>query len=99
MKTLDFNHLYWFDRINGNTYFACEVTVDYQLPTESNFVIPFTYGYGEHYKTVVKKELVKRGFIPEGTDYVYIDRYCRENGIAYYEMSRKALKRELTAIK
>ena len=99
MKNIDVNHLHWFDRTYGNTYFACEVTVDYQLPTESNFVIPFTYGYGEHYKTIVKKELVKRGVIPEGTDYVYIDRYCRENGIAYRETSRKALKRELTAIK
>ena len=98
MKTLDFNHLYWTDHY-GNTYFACEVTVDFNQPTESSFVIPFTYGFDKHYQAIVKKELVKRGFIPEGTDYVYIDRYCRENGIAYYEMSRKALKRELTAIK
>ena len=99
MKSIDVNHLYWFDRINGNTYFACEVTVDLNQPTEQRFNLPFQYGYGNHFEAIVKEELVKRGLIPAGDPWVYIGRWCRENGVEYRETSRKALKREVKAIK
>lgn len=59
-KTIDIQANEWFDKINGNSYFDCTVTVDYQLPTQRVFKLPFQYGYGSHYETqamkVIKKE-------------------------------------------
>ena len=53
IKTIDVNCKEWFDKINGNSYFAGTVTLNYQMENETKFILPFQYGNGEHYKTVV----------------------------------------------
>ena len=50
VKTIDIKALEWFDRVNGNSYFAGEITVNFGLKTEKSFNMPFQYGYGDHYK-------------------------------------------------
>lgn len=63
-KTIDITCLEWFDKINGNSYFAAQVTVNYGMPDEFMFALPFQYGYGDHYKDMAAKELNKRGYLP-----------------------------------
>ena len=48
----------WFDRINGNSYFAAKI----ELENETLF-IPYEYGYGEAYLYEAIKLLIKRKII------------------------------------
>lgn len=48
-KTIDINAKEWFDKVNGNSYFSARMTLDLGTPDEKTFVLPFQYGYGEHY--------------------------------------------------
>lgn len=97
LKTLDINCYKWFDRINGNTYFACEVTCNYGMKNQVNFNVPFQYGYGSHFHDVVAKKLVQLGL----TKYnLYRWQDQQDSGVAirineYHDCK----KRELTAIK
>jgi hypothetical protein len=43
----------WFDRVNGNSYFSAVVTLD----DEQIAVLPFQYGYGDHFVDMAFKEL------------------------------------------
>lgn len=67
IKTIDINALEWFDKVNGNSYFAGTITVNYGLPTEKTYKMPFQYGYGDHYKDMAFQKLeqakVLRGVI------------------------------------
>lgn len=82
----------WFDRINGNSYFAVKI----ELENETLF-IPFKYGYGEAYLYEAIKELQKNNIIPSSIKTTYeLNNYCKDNDIVlYYEIQRKCLKREL----
>jgi len=95
VKTIDVNVLEWFDKANGNSYFAGEVVVNFGTDTETRFNLPFQYGYGNHFEDIAKKELVKRGFI---INTVFFGLYstCKESGIIL-RMSKKenCSKREL----
>ncbi len=61
MKTLDINAKEWFDKTHGNSYFSARVVIDYSLPTEQTILIPFQYGYGDHYIYMCMQELKKLG--------------------------------------
>ena len=80
----------WFDKINGNSYFAVKI----ELENETLF-IPFSYGYGDQYYYVTMDLLRKENYLPEkctGREF----RYCDENNIVLsYSIQRKCLKREL----
>jgi hypothetical protein len=90
IKTIDIQVLEWFDKMYGNSYFAANVTINYCLDNEDTFVIPFTYGYGDHAVSVSLKEIQKRY---EGTpSYIY---EIRELGVIVRTNRRDALKREL----
>ena len=61
IKTVDLIVLEWFDKTYGNSYFAAEITVNYNLKNQRTIKMPFQYGYGNHsehqaFKTI-KKEL------------------------------------------
>lgn len=64
IKTIDINALEWFDKVNGNSYFAGAVTVDYGTPNEKTFKMPFQYGYGSQYEHEAKEILFNAGLIP-----------------------------------
>ncbi len=96
-KTIDINCLSWFDRINGNSYFAGSVTVNFGLTDEFTFNMPFQYGYDSQYETEAGQQLHKRGYLPGFGDMPHIQRYCRENDIIYRkQFSDNCKKRELT---
>lgn len=85
VKTIDINCLSWFDRINGNSYFAATVIVNYQMKTEQRFILPFQYGYGDHYKSEAaklldEKRVIKLGSYSNGSK-KSLWQYCDENKI------------------
>lgn len=94
LKTIDVKTLTWFDKVNGNTYFAQEITLNFGMQNEKTLINPFQYGYSSFdYKAI---ELVK--------DFFNIDKkntpshYFRDLGVIIRSSERKALKRELKAL-
>lgn len=97
LKTLDITCLKWFDKVYGNTYFACEVTVNYGMKNQINFNVPFTYGYGDHYFDVVCKKLQQHG-ITDKNLYRWQDQQD-SNAVIRTNVYDDCKKRELMAIK
>lgn len=64
IQTIDITALEWFDKINGNSYFAGTVTINYGLPDSRSFNMPFQYGYGDHYKDIAAKVLEQDNQLP-----------------------------------
>ena len=98
IKTVDVYAKEWLDRVNGNSYFSCHVTLKFSMPDEKTVVMPFQYGYGDHYRDMAFQELQKRGYIPEQGEYkahwVY---YAEHNIIARHYKQEKCLKRDVIA--
>jgi len=97
-KTIDINCLEWFDKINGNSYFAGRVIVNYGMPDEKSFILPFQYGYDNQYIHESGRELNKQGYLPGFSEYGVLWRYCKENNIILrYNKVDKCKKSELMA--
>ena len=80
IKTIDVNAKEWFDRVNGNSYFAGTVTINYGMKSEKTLRMPFQYGYGDHYMDIANACLVESNYI--SPDYnMALWMYCRENNI------------------
>ena len=45
LKTIDITTKTWFDRVNGNTYFAQRIVLNYGYLNEEVHVNKFQYGY------------------------------------------------------
>jgi len=78
IKTIDINVKEWFDKINGNSYFAGEIFLNYGLKNVKCIFMPFQYGYGEHYQDEGFKAICEELKIK--TD-LRLYRYCEENNI------------------
>jgi hypothetical protein len=95
IKTIDVNAKEWFDKVNGNSYFAGTVTINYGLKTEKTFKMPFQYGYGDQsrysaFDLLKKNKVIK---MPENTS---IWQFCESNKIVErYNLQTNCLKREL----
>ena len=50
IKTIDINVLTWFDSVNGNSYFAGEIILNYKLADDTILYMPYQYGYGSQFK-------------------------------------------------
>ena len=79
IKTIDIIALEWFDKVNGNSYFAGTVTLNYGTESAKEFKMPFQYGYGDHYKDMAFQLLEEEKQIKDREHY--------ENG------SRESLRR------
>ena len=49
LKTIDIEAKEWRDKINGNSYFSSDVTLNYGMDSQEIIKLPFQYGYGDHY--------------------------------------------------
>ncbi len=98
MKTIDINAKEWFDKINGNSYFAGTITINYGMETEETFLMPFQYGYSTYYEQEAKAILTE--FNKISTEHMQsLYTYCRDNNIILRSsIKRKSLKRELKEI-
>jgi hypothetical protein len=87
----------WFDRINGNTYFSAVGLINGREVVN----IPFEYGYGDHYKDCIFRELIKAGYCPDVEQYSNGSqesfwRYCdRKGAIQYYSVTDVKRKKDL----
>ena len=80
----------WFDKVNGNSYFSNQVSVNGRV------VLPMgmEYGYGDQHLFRAIQELVRRSYLPEGTQGTAD---VRELGITLYYSNCDVQKRELYA--
>jgi len=99
IKLIELEAKEWFDKINGNSYFSCNIIVNGKLV----HTLPFQYGYGSHYEELalqwlkdnlfskqVNKKILLGGW---GNSLSYI---CREYIKCYLVSNKcKALKRDL----
>lgn len=95
LKTIDVQTLEWFDKVNGNTYFASTITLNLGMQNETTLYNEFQYGYDSShaYKAFAK---VKEFF---GIDKdVNLSDYCYDNNIITRTSKKSALKREVKAI-
>jgi hypothetical protein len=51
----------WTDTTYGNSYFSARIWVDGEIVS----VLPFQYGYDNHYKTMAHQELIALGYFTE----------------------------------
>jgi hypothetical protein len=96
VKTLDVNAREWFDRINGNTYFAAQVTVNYGLGLDAGecvLYVPFQYGYGDQYEACSFNALVDAGYIPASYPWNSLYAWCRDNGVILRRNKHEAKKK------
>jgi hypothetical protein len=98
IKTIDVNVLDWFDKSAGNSYFAGTVTVNYGLKTQKMIIMPFQYGYGDHYQAMALKALIKEGLVtPDRNDSLW--GFCESAKIILRCHKRENCKqRELKAV-
>ena len=82
IKTIDVNAKEWFDNVNGNSYFAGTITLNYGMKSEETFLMPFQYGYGSSYEQEAKATLTQFNKI-SGAWSQPLSMYCRENNIIY----------------
>lgn len=96
VNTIDIQAKEWFDKVNGNSYFAGKVIVNKGTDNVREFIMPFQYGYGDSYKYAGLQLLVDEKLIYERFSLYEM----KERGIlfnAYIE--RNCLKRELKEFK
>lgn len=99
IKTIDIIALEWFDRVNGNSYFAGTVTVNYGMQDEKTLKMPYQYGYGEHYKQMAFELLQDEGLIPVQKKPFSIWQYYQDNNIIVRNVKHEnCKKRELKNI-
>lgn len=97
VKTIDINAKEWFDKKNGNSYFAAKVTVNYGMKSERIFILPYEYGYGDYYIQAGHKKLIEENILPETRTILW--RYCKDNSIILRTSKQeRCLKRELKAM-
>lgn len=64
IKTIDVIAYEWRDKVNGNTYFAGQVVVNYKLNDERTYTMPYQYGYGDHYQDIAIQTLFENNELP-----------------------------------
>ena len=91
VKTIDVNAREWFDKVNGNSYFAGSVTVNFGYPDSFNLNMPFQYGYGDSYTYAAIKLLNEAGY----TEAKWLQDLRNQNIILRYNIQRGCKKRDL----
>lgn len=89
IKTIDIEAKEWFDKVNGNSYFAGIITVDFGMPTEKQFKMPYQYGYGDCYRSEAIKTLKENNYLPKDFSYSYF----QDNGIIIRSSIQKNCKK------
>ena len=94
IKTIDLNFKEWFDKINGNSYLAGNVIINYATEEEEILTCKFQYGYGSQYEQSALEILQENGYINKS--FTALWQYCKDfNVILRKSMHRNCLKREL----
>jgi len=92
IKTLDIQARTWFDKVNGNSYFAALVTINFGMPDEKTIKVPYQYGYGSQFETETLHQLQTDGLLPAGTIY-NLSQWCADNNIILRSSNQKDCKK------
>jgi len=84
----------WFDKVNGNTYHSNRII---RVKDSKTIVTPFTYGYGEQYKTTALETMQENKWIPRKYWNENKWWYCRENNYPIHWEVSHGLKRDCIA--
>jgi len=100
IKTIDIQAKEWFDKVNGNSYFSANITLNYGMKNQKSYSLPFQYGYGEHYIDMSNQYLIENKIIPgkrhDNGSFPALWQYCRDNKIILRTSKKEnCLKREL----
>ena len=99
IKTVDVTAFEWFDKVNGNSYFAGYVCINFGMDNQRTYTMPFQYGYGDHYRQMAFELLQNENEIPSQDGLTSDWRYYQEhNIIVRYVKHENCKKRELKAI-
>jgi hypothetical protein len=97
IKTIDIQAKEWFDRANGNSYFATRTTINYGMDDQKDFFLPWQGGYGEHYIYEAGAQLNEHNWISLSHG-APLWRYCGENDIILRTSKQEnCLKRDMVA--
>ncbi len=80
LKTIDINAKEWRDKINGNSYFSSDVTLNYGMQNEETIKLPFQYGYSDHYVYQSLREIQK--LFPKS-------KWFKENFLGKYQIQKE----------
>lgn len=92
LKTVDINALEWFDRVNGNSYFAGTITLNYGMNDAEVIPMTFQYGYGDCYKQPARDLMREMGVLADNEPLYYLK---DKNIIVRSSIHRNCKKREL----
>lgn len=97
IKAIEINAKEWLDRLNGNSYFAGNIFVEFDNGRIDEILMPFQYGYGSQYEYEAMALLTQFNYI--SLDYGQnLRTYCEDNNIKFVRNFRdKCLKRDLKA--
>lgn len=99
MRTLSVDCLEWFDKVNGNSYFAARVYINLGESDEAQISIPYEYGYGEQYRQSALKVLTDAGYIHPSNTCTNLYTYCKARNIPFSGTKQENCKKsELKAI-
>jgi hypothetical protein len=97
IKTIDVQAKEWFDKVNGNSYFSMDITINFGKNNQKTIYVPMQYGYGDHYRFIafktIKKELNCFKTIKENDG--YWNAYDKYKIISRHSKKTNCLKREL----
>lgn len=94
IKTIDINTLTWLDKIDGNTYFAQRITLNYGLDNETEIINPFKYGYSSFDSFAF--DALRKYFNIDGID-SFFD-LIEEDDLIIRSNIKESFKRELLAL-
>ena len=93
IKTIDVCTKTWFDKVNGNTYFAQAITLNFGMNNSETLINPFQYGYGSY--DIEAFRCIEKNV----ADFKFLS-YAKfqESGIILRQSVKECLKRELKNI-
>ena len=99
IKTIDVSALEYFDRLNGNRYFAGKVIINYGHIDQITLPIEYQYGYGNQYECTAFEEIKKHyktTFVDHSSrEFFSLNRFCDAFNIILRSNKRNAKKSEL----
>ena len=80
----------WTDTTYGNSYFSARIWVDGEIVS----VLPFQYGYGDHYRHMAHQELIALGYFTD-TELISIVQLGVDAGVDIYCSKTTTKKSEM----
>ena len=80
IKTIDLLAKEWSDKVNGNSYFSAQLTINFGLANAEIYKIGWQYGYGDSYREAGRALLMQLGHV-DPKDKRALWQWVEDNGI------------------